>query len=69
MWIVLAVQMVRMMQEGTKMNEIELELLDQEVIRLHDIARNLERAFGQPGQLSDDIRHCADRLSELLKGQ
>ena len=55
------------MQEGTKLNEMELELLDQEVINLHNTARNLELTFGQPGRLSDDIRSCADRLSELLK--
>lgn len=58
-----------MMQDVTKTSEIELEKLNEEVIKLHEIARTLERAFGQPGQLSDDIRHCADKLSELLKRQ
>lgn len=55
------------MHVETKLNEIELEMLDQEVIKLHEIARTLEQTFGQPGQLSEDIRHCADKLSELLK--
>ena len=55
------------MQEETKPNEIELELLSQVVINLHNSARTLEQAFGQPGQLSDDIRHCADRLALLIK--
>jgi hypothetical protein len=40
-----------------------LELVDA-VIALHDIARTVEREIGQ-GQLSDDIRRCADRLHEL----
>jgi hypothetical protein len=55
------------MPAETNISEIELEVLDQEVINLHAIAQTLERAFGGPGQLSDDIRNCADRLSELLK--
>lgn len=67
MQIVLLVQMVKMMQEEIKPNEIELELLSQVVINLHNSARTLEQAFGQPGQLSDDIRSCADRLNALLK--
>jgi hypothetical protein len=40
-----------------------LELVDA-VIALHDIARTVEREIGR-GQLSDDIRSCADRLHEL----
>jgi hypothetical protein len=40
-----------------------LELVDA-VIALHDIARTVEREVGH-GQLSDDIRNCADRLHEL----
>jgi hypothetical protein len=67
MLIVLPEQMERTMQDETKPNEIELELLEQVVINLHNSARTLEQAFGQPGQLSDDIRSCADRLSRLLK--
>ena len=34
------------------------------VIALHDIARTVEREIGH-GQLSDDIRGCADRLHEF----
>ena len=40
-----------------------LELVDA-VIALHDIARTVEQEIGR-GQLSDDIRKCADRLHEL----
>jgi hypothetical protein len=54
------------MQDETNISEIELVVLDQEVINLHNTARTIEQAFGR-GQLSDDIRNCADRLSELLK--
>ena len=67
MLIVSLEQTERMMQEETKVTEIELETLHDEVIKLHEVARTLEKAFGQPGQLSDDIRSCADRLTELLK--
>lgn len=67
MWIVLQERMVKTMQDATNTSEIELEKLNDEVIKLHEVARTLERAFGQPGSLSDDIRACADRLSELLK--
>ena len=41
--------------------------LDQVVIELHNIARQLEKEFGQPGQLSKDIRACADRLTSVIK--
>jgi hypothetical protein len=40
-----------------------LELVDA-VIALHEIARTVEREVGR-GQLSDDIRECADRLHDL----
>jgi len=40
-----------------------LDLVDA-VITLHDITRTVEREIGR-GQLSDDIRKCADRLHEL----
>jgi hypothetical protein len=40
-----------------------LDLVDA-VITLHDIARTVEQEIGC-GQLSDDIRACADRLHEL----
>jgi hypothetical protein len=40
-----------------------LELVDA-VIALHEIARTVEREIGH-GQLSDDIRSCADRLHDL----
>ena len=40
-----------------------LDLVDA-VIALHEIARTVEREISR-GQLSDDIRACADRLHEL----
>ena len=40
-----------------------LDLVDA-VIALHEIARTVEREIGH-GQLSDDIRGCADRLHEF----
>jgi hypothetical protein len=40
-----------------------LELVDA-VIALHEIARTVEREVGH-GQLSNDIRKCADRLHDL----
>ena len=42
-----------------------MELKDK-IIQLHDIARAVEQQLGQ-GQLSEDIREAADRLSALLK--
>lgn len=57
------------MQDETKLTELDLVVLQDEVIRLHDVARTLEKAFRQPGRLSDDIRECADRLSQLLERQ
>jgi hypothetical protein len=36
------------------------------VIQLHNIARRVEETIGT-GQLSEDIRQCADRLHELGK--
>jgi len=41
-----------------------MQVIDQ-VIKLHDIARVVEQEIGQ-GQLSEDIRKCADRLSILV---
>jgi hypothetical protein len=41
-------------------------MLTEEIIKLHDIARKIEQEIGK-GQLSEDIRKAADRLSILLK--
>ena len=41
-------------------------MLSEEIIKLHDIARKIEQEIGK-GQLSEDIRKAADRLSALLK--
>lgn len=50
------------LSRNTSMNKT----LDERVIELHDIARQIEQELGQ-GQLTDDIRKAADRLSALLK--
>jgi hypothetical protein len=54
------------MQEETKISEIELAMLDQDVIDLHNIARRIELYVGH-GQLSSDVRNVADRLTDILK--
>lgn len=40
--------------------------LDERVIELHDIARQIEQEIGT-GTLSENIRKSADKLSKLLK--
>jgi hypothetical protein len=44
----------------------KLELVDA-VIKLHDVARLVENEIGT-GDLSDDIRKCADKLHVLALG-
>jgi hypothetical protein len=46
--------------------DYKYDTLDQVVIKLHDLARVVEREIGV-GLLSEDIRKSADRLTELLK--
>ena len=41
----------------------DIDLVDA-VIKLHNVARLIEDAIGK-GQLSDDVRKCADRLHDL----
>jgi hypothetical protein len=48
---------------GAKIMDFDIEYL---VIRLHDIAREVEQKIGV-GELSQDIRGCADRLSDINK--
>lgn len=40
--------------------------LDMAVLELHNIARLIEHRIGR-GNLSEDIRNCADRLHALTK--
>jgi hypothetical protein len=40
--------------------------LDEAIIKLHEVARTVEKEIGT-GQLSDDIRNCADTLNSLTK--
>ena len=42
--------------------------LDDRVVQLHEIARQIEREVGV-GQLSDDIRDIAERLNNLLRAE
>ena len=64
MQIVLPVQTARTMLGEINMFKPDL---NDAVLELHDIARRIEqdRNLGK-GQLSDDIRKCADRLQEIL---
>jgi hypothetical protein len=48
---------------GAKIMDFDIEYL---VIRLHDIAREVEQKIGV-GKLSKNIRACADRLSDCNK--
>jgi hypothetical protein len=47
---------------------LELDDLEDLVIHFHDLSRMIEREIGV-GQLSQDIRNCANRLSDLLKSE
>jgi uncharacterized protein YecA (UPF0149 family) len=58
-------QLVKFLREGINKMNFDIEYL---VIRLHDIAREVEQQVGV-GELSQDIRACADRLSELNKAK
>ena len=40
--------------------------LDDAVMKMHDIARLVEKEIGE-GKLSQDIREVADRLNEVLR--
>ena len=58
-------QLVKFLREGINEMNFDIEYL---VIRLHDIAREVEQQVGV-SELSQDIRACADRLSELNKAK
>jgi hypothetical protein len=45
---------------------MDMTKLDQAVIDLHNIAAQVEEAFGQAEALSNDIRKCADRLALII---
>jgi hypothetical protein len=53
----------KFLKEGANIMDFDIEYL---VIRLHDIAREVEQKIGA-GKLSDDIRACANRLSDVNK--
>jgi hypothetical protein len=56
-------RLVKFLNEGINKMNFDIEYL---VIRLHDIAREVEQQVGI-SELSQDIRACADRLSDLNK--
>jgi uncharacterized protein YecA (UPF0149 family) len=53
----------KFLKQGANIMDFDIEYL---VIRLHDIAREVEQKIGE-GVLSKDIRSCADRLSDCSK--
>jgi replicative DNA helicase len=58
-------QLVKFLKEGTDKIDFDIKC---PVIQLHNIAREVEQQIGV-GELSQDIRECADRLNELIKAQ
>ena len=58
MLIVYHVLMEKQMQDAINLQE--------RVIQLHDIARQVEQEIGN-GSLAEDIRKAADKLNELVK--
>lgn len=48
------------------MIEYKYDTLEEVVIKLHDLARIIEREMGR-GTLAHDVRKSADGLNELLK--
>jgi hypothetical protein len=48
------------------MIDYKYDTLDDVVIKLHDLARIIEREIGV-GELSQDVRKSADRLTQILK--
>jgi uncharacterized protein YecA (UPF0149 family) len=58
-------QLEKFLKKGINKMNFDIEYL---VIRLHDIAREVEQQVGV-GELSQDIRACADRLSDLNKAK
>ena len=66
MLIVYHVLMVKQMQGEINMSiDYQLDILEDVVIKLHDLARIVERELGV-GALSQDLRNSADRLSEVI---
>ena len=53
-------KLTKFLNKGAKLMDFEIEYL---VIKLHDIAREIEQKIGI-SELSNDIRKCADRLSD-----
>jgi uncharacterized protein YecA (UPF0149 family) len=56
-------KLTKFLNKGAKLMDFEIEYL---VIKLHDIAREIEQKIGI-SELSNDIRKCADRLHVLTE--
>lgn len=50
---------------------LRIDTTDEAVIRLHDIARLVERSYSDPVgvKLAKEIRSVADELNELIKNR
>ena len=51
--------------KGTDNMNFDIQYL---IIRLHDIAREVEKQIGT-GSVSNDIRNCADRLNDMMQAE
>jgi hypothetical protein len=51
--------------KGTDNMNFDIQYL---IIRLHDIAREVEKHIGT-GSVSNDIRNCADRLNDMMRAE
>jgi cell fate (sporulation/competence/biofilm development) regulator YmcA (YheA/YmcA/DUF963 family) len=58
-------KLIKFLKGADKMSIVDIRVLEA-VTRLHEAARVVEQDIGQ-GPLSQDIRRCADQLSDLLK--
>lgn len=54
-----------LLEQTEKMMHVVIDL-DERVLQLHEIARQIEQEIAQC-KLSEDIREIADRLNKILK--
>jgi len=60
-------KLTKFLNKGKQMSILDIRVLDA-VIKLHEAARVVEQDLGK-GALSTEIRHCADRLSDIIKSE
>lgn len=58
-------KLTKFLDKGNQMSIIDIRVLEA-VTKLHEAARVVEQDIGR-GTLSNDIRRCADRLSDMIK--